>query len=170
MFAPWNKSYGQPRQSIKKQTHTLLINVHLVKTMIFPVVIYGYESWIVKKAEHGRIAAFEPWCWRRHFRVSWTARWSNQSILKKIILEYPLKGLKLKWKRILWPPDAKKWLTGKDRDAGKGWRQEESGWQRTRWLDGITDSTDMSLSKPWELALDRVVWLAAVHWITKSWT
>ena len=96
--------------------------VHLVKTMVFPVVKYGYESWTVKKAECWRIDAFELWCWRRLLRVPWTARRSNQFILKEIIPDYSLEGLMLKLK--FWPPDAKSWLIGKDPDAGKGWRQE----------------------------------------------
>ena len=114
--------------------------VHLVKAMVFPVVMYGCESCTVKKAEHRRIDAFELWCWRRHLRVPWTARRSNQSILKEISPEYSLEGLMLKL--ILWPPDAKNWLRVKDPDAGQDWRQEEkvitedemAGWHH--WLDG----------------------------------
>ena len=100
--------------------------VHLVKATVFPVVMYGYESWIIKNAEHWKIDAFELWCWRRLFRVPWSARKSNQSVLKEISPEYSLEGLVLKLKP-LWPPDAKKWLIWKDPDAGKDWRREEKG-------------------------------------------
>ena len=98
MLAPWKKRFNQPRQHIKKQDVTLLTKVRLVKAMVFPVVMYGCESWTVKKAEHQRIDAFELWCWRRLLRVSWTARRSNQSILKEISPEYSLEGLMLKLK------------------------------------------------------------------------
>ena len=104
------------------------LKVRLVKAMVFPVVMYGCESWTVKKAEHLRIDAFELWCWRRLLRVPWTTRRSNQSILKEVSPECSLEGLMLKLKlHQLWPPDAKSWLTGKDPDAGKDWRQEEKG-------------------------------------------
>src|SRR5574337_836260 len=98
MLAPWKKSYGQPRQHIKKQRHYLLTKVLLVKTMVFPVVMYGCESWTIKKAECQRIDAFELWCWRRHLRVPWTARRSNQSILKEISPGISLEGMMLKLK------------------------------------------------------------------------
>ena len=107
---------------LKSRDITLPTKVHLVKAMVFPVVKYGYESWTVKKAECWRIDAFELRCWRRLLRVPWTARRSNQFILKEIIPDYSLEGLMLKLK--FWPPDAKSWLIGKDPDAGKGWRQE----------------------------------------------
>ena len=103
---------------LKSRDTTLSTKVHLVKAMVIPVVMYGCESWTIKKAGHGRIDAFELWCWRRLLRVPWTARRSNQSILKEISRDYSLEGLKLKLKLILWPPDMKKWLTGKDLDAG----------------------------------------------------
>ena len=113
---------------LKSRDITLLTKVHLVKAMVFPVVMYGCERWTMKKAEHQRIGAFELWCWRRLFRVPWTARRSNQSILKEISPEYSLEGLMLKPKTpILWPPDVKNWLIGKDPDAGEFWRQEEKG-------------------------------------------
>ena len=110
----------------KSRDITLSIKVHLVKAMVFPAVMYGCESWTVKKAEHRRIDAFELWCWRRLLRVPWTARRSDQSILKEISPEYSLEGLIRKLKlQILWPPDAKNWVTGKDPDSGKDERQEK---------------------------------------------
>jgi len=107
MLAPWKKSYDKPRQHIKKLRHYFPDKVYLVKAMIFPVVMYGCESWTVKKAEVGRSDAFELWCWRRLLRVPWTSRRSNQSILKEINPEYSLEGLILKLKPKLWPLDAK---------------------------------------------------------------
>ena len=127
-LAPWKKGYDQPRQHIKKQRITLLTKVHLVKGMVFPVVMYGYESWTMKKAEHQRIDAFELWCWKRLLRVPWTARRPNQSNLREISPEYSLEGLMLKLKlqyfgHLIWRTD----FTGKDPDAAKDWRQEEKG-------------------------------------------
>ena len=156
---------------LKNRDITLSTKVHTVKAMDFPVVMYGCESWTIKKAEHQRIGAFRLWCWRRLLRVPWTTRRSNQLILKEISPEYSLQGLMLKLKlqyfgHLMQRIDSLE----KTLMLGKIESRRRRGWQKMRWSNAITDSTDMHLSKLLEMVKDREAWRAAVHGVERSQT
>ena len=171
MLTPWKESYDQPRQHIKKQRHYFENKGLSTQGYVFPVVRYGCEIWTIKKAECWRFDAFELWCWRRLLRVPWTARSSNQSILKKISPGCSLEGLMLKLKlqyfgHLMWRADSleKTLMLG-----GTGGRRRR-GQQRMRWLDGLIDLMDMGLGEFRDLVMDREAWHAGVHGVARSQT
>ena len=168
MLAPWKESYNKPRQHIKKQRHYFADKGSNCQAIVFPVVMYGCESWTIKKAEHRRIDVFELWYWRRLLKVPWTVRRSNQWILKEIWIFIGRTHAKAETPvlcHLMWRADflEKALMLWKIKD------RRRRGWQRMRWLDGIINTTEMSLNK-WEIVKDTEACLAAVHRFTKCWT
>ena len=169
MLAPWKESYDKSTQCIKKKDITLPTNVHLVKAIVFPVVMYGCESWTTKKAEHPRTDAFELWCWRRLLRVPWTVRRSSQSILKEINPEYSLEEPMLKLKlqyfgHLMWRNGSFQKILMLGKIEGRRRR----GQQMMKWFDGIITSIYMSLSKLWKIVMGREACCAAVHGVARA--
>ena len=169
MLSPWKESHDKPRKQVKKQRHHFADKSSTVKAMVFLVLMYGCESWIIKKAECQRIDASNLWCWRRLLKFPCTARRSNQLILKEINSEYSLEGLMLNLKitcgNLMWRANSleKTLILGKTEGRRRGW-------QKMRWLDGIIDTMDLGLSKFWKTVKDGETWHAALHWVAKSQT